>query len=211
MFLQRKFHEQVDQPPGVVQHIREHEVEKPITRARRRRPDHERLDFLIAILDTPSVAIPANQARYHVDLLAFLIGLAILVTGRDERVVRLEDHEACAVTIVGTEDFTEHTPMWETRGRDNAKQEMEEFLSSFSDFSATVEDIIAEDDTVAMRVTLQGTHDGEFQGIDPTGADFEVQNMVFTGIEDGKIAEWWIQPDMLGMMRQFGVIEQPTQ
>ena len=121
------------------------------------------------------------------------------------------DGDIDLIDEICTEDFTEHTPMWETRGRDNAKQEIKEFLSSFSDFSATVEDIIAEDDTVAMRITLRGTHDGEFQGIEPTGNDFEVQNMVFTRIEDGRIAERWIQPDMLGMMRQFDVIDQPAQ
>ena len=110
-----------------------------------------------------------------------------------------------------TEGFTDHTPMWETRGRENAKQEMEELLSAFSDFSATVEDIIAEGDTVAMRVTLRGTHEGEFQNIEPTGKEFEVQNMIFTRIEDGKIAERWVQPDMLGLMQQLGVVDRPMQ
>nr|WP_080504913.1 ester cyclase [Halococcus saccharolyticus] len=52
---------------------------------------------------------------------------------------------------------------------------------------------------------------GRTAGIEPTGSDIEVQNMIFTRIEDGKIAERWIQPDMLGMMRQLDVLEDLSQ
>lgn len=34
--------------------------------------------------------------------------------------------------------------------------------------------------------------------------------MVFTRIEDGVIAERWVQPDMLGMLTQLGAVEPPT-
>lgn len=80
----------------------------------------------------------------------------------------------------------------------------------FPDFEATVEDVVAEGDTVAMRVTLRVTHEGEFMRTEPTGNSFEVQNTVFTRIEDGKIAERWVQPDTLGMLRQLGIVEFPA-
>jgi predicted ester cyclase len=60
-----------------------------------------------------------------------------------------------------------------------------------------------------MRVTLRGTHEGDLMGIEATGKPFEIANAVFTRIEDGKIVERWIQPDMLGFMQQTGVIESP--
>lgn len=48
-----------------------------------------------------------------------------------------------------------------------------------------------------------------------TGADVEtreqLEDMIFTRIEDGKIAERWVQPDMLGLMQQLGVVESPAQ
>jgi predicted ester cyclase len=87
---------------------------------------------------------------------------------------------------------------------------MSAFLAAFPDFEATVEDIVAEGDTVAMRVTLRGTHDGPFMGVEPTGNPFEVRNMVFTRIEDGKIAERWVQPDTLSLMQQLGAVELPA-
>ena len=110
-----------------------------------------------------------------------------------------------------TEDFVEHGMFGEiTVGREADKAKMQRFFDAFADFSATVEDAVAEDDTVALRVTLRGRHEGEFMGIAPTGKSFEIQNMVFVRLEGGKIAERWIQPDGLGLMRQLGVFELPA-
>lgn len=111
---------------------------------------------------------------------------------------------------VYAEDTVEHAPYGDTRGRTDLRADFERFLDAFPEFSATVEEIVAEDDTVAMRVTLRGVQDGEFMGMEPAGREFEIQNMVFTRIEDGKIAERWLQPDMLGMLEQLGAIESPA-
>lgn len=109
-----------------------------------------------------------------------------------------------------TEDAIEHAPYGDSRGVAELRADFDRFLDAFPDFSATVEDVIAEGSMVAMRVTLRGTQEGEFMGIEPTDQEFEIQNMVFTRIEDGRIAERWIQPDMLGMLQQLGVVEPPT-
>ena len=108
------------------------------------------------------------------------------------------------------EDAVEHGPTGDEEGREAIREGLEAFFDAFPDLTATVEDVVAEGDTVAMRVTLRGTHDGEFMGIEPTGASVEVPNAVFTRVEDGRIAERWVQPDMLGLMRQLGVVEPPT-
>lgn len=107
------------------------------------------------------------------------------------------------------EDVLDHSPLGEMRGREELKAQMRGLRESFGDFSATVEDVVSEGDTVAMRVTLRGTHEGEFAGVAPTGKRIEVRNMVFTRIEDGQIAERWVQPDMLGMLTQLGAVEPP--
>jgi predicted ester cyclase len=72
-----------------------------------------------------------------------------------------------------------------------------------------VEEVIAEGDIVAMRLTLRGTHDGDFMGFEPTGNTFAVSNMVFSRIEDGRIAKRWVVPDMAGMLDQLGIVETP--
>lgn len=106
-------------------------------------------------------------------------------------------------------DAVDYGPIQTVKGIDEIKAQMRMFLEAFEDFSATVEDIVAEGDTVAMRVTVRGKHTGEFLGIEPTGKEFEIKNMVFTRIEDGKIVERWTQPDMLGLLTQLGVVDVP--
>ena len=111
---------------------------------------------------------------------------------------------------VYAEDAVEHGPMGEREGREAIREQFERFLTAFPDFSATVRDVVAEDDTVAMRVTLRGTHEGPFLGYEPTDRAFEVGNMVFTRIEDGTIVERWLQLDMLGLLRLLGIADPPT-
>lgn len=108
-----------------------------------------------------------------------------------------------------TEDFVDHSPLGEAHGVQPMKEQIRMFHAAFPDFTARVDDIFAEDDMVAMRVTLSGTHDGPFMDMPPTGRSFEVQNTVFTRIQDGKIAERWVQPDMMGMLQQLGIRESP--
>lgn len=108
-----------------------------------------------------------------------------------------------------TEDVLDHSPLGDERGRDALKQQGHYLRGAFSDLSVTVEDAVADEDTVALRVTFEGIHNGEFMGIDPTGHDVSIQNMVFFRMTDGKIAERWVQPDMLSLMHQLGVVELP--
>lgn len=107
---------------------------------------------------------------------------------------------------VFAEDWVEHGPLGEGRGRQSNREMLQSLLDAFPDFEAIVEEIIAEGNTTAMRVTLRGTHEGEFMGIEPTGNAFDIQNMVFTRIEDGTIAERWVIPDTLGLLQQLGVV-----
>ena len=109
------------------------------------------------------------------------------------------------------EDAVDQAPLGTDTGRDEIRAGMEAMRAAFPDLSATVEDAVSEDGTVAMRLTLRGTHEGEFMGVEPTGKTIEVGSMVFTRIEDGKIAERWAQPDTLGLFRQLGVVDRSTE
>lgn len=52
---------------------------------------------------------------------------------------------------------------------DDLKQVIRELRSGFPDFTVTVDDIVAEDDKVAYRWTMTGTHQNEYQGMAATG------------------------------------------
>jgi predicted ester cyclase len=75
----------------------------------------------------------------------------------------------------------------------------------------TVEDQIAQGDTVVTRWTLHGTHLGEFMGIPATAKPVNVTGIQVERIIDRKITEHWRQSDDLGLMYQLGVIPGPGQ
>jgi predicted SnoaL-like aldol condensation-catalyzing enzyme len=79
-------------------------------------------------------------------------------------------------------------------------------LSVFPDHRFDVEDVAADGETVALRGTMTGTHEGELLGIAPTGKRVAAQQSHWFRVEDGKIAEHWAVRDDLVMMRQLGVM-----
>jgi steroid delta-isomerase-like uncharacterized protein len=78
---------------------------------------------------------------------------------------------------------------------DTFKETFSEAREGFPDLTIAVEDVMAERDRVTARVTMRGTHRGEFQGIAPTGKWVEVRAIDMFRIEDGKIVEHWGHAD----------------
>ena len=89
---------------------------------------------------------------------------------------------------------------------DGHKAFMSALLTAFPDSSFIVDDVIAEGDRVAVRHRLQGTHQAEFQGIPATGRQVEVNGIVIFRIENGMVADAWLNADIMGMMQQLGVV-----
>jgi steroid delta-isomerase-like uncharacterized protein len=86
---------------------------------------------------------------------------------------------------------------------DTFKETFAEARKGFPDLSITVEDVMADSDRVAVRVTMRGTHRGAFQGIAPTGKRVEVRAIDMFRISGGKIVEHWGHADdPSGYLRQ---------
>ena len=86
---------------------------------------------------------------------------------------------------------------------DTFKETFSEAREGFPDLTISIEDVMAEGDWVTARVTMRGTHRGEFQGIAPTGKRVEVRAIDMFRIEDGKIVErWGHADDPTGFLRQ---------
>ena len=83
------------------------------------------------------------------------------------------------------------------------------FRSAIPDLRVVVEDIIAEGDKVAVRYTLEGTHEGELFGVPPTGKRVSIKSISVERVSDGKIIEHWRVTDSLDMMQQLGAIPTP--
>lgn len=132
-------------------------------------------------------------------------------TAENKRIVRrirdeIEDQgDLDVIDEIFAEDVVVHTPMGELSGREAVREMYESDRVAFSDSTEAIHDFIAEGDTVAVRMTERGTHDGPFMGLEPTGKEFQMQTMAFLHMEDGEITEWWVQPDALGFIEQLGI------
>jgi steroid delta-isomerase-like uncharacterized protein len=110
-----------------------------------------------------------------------------------------------------TLDYLGHFPgSTQPMNREEREQFSRMFYKAFPDGQHTVDDLIAEGDKVAARLTARGTHQGEFQGVSPTGKPISFTGMRVFRFINGKIAEEWANLDMLGLLQQIGVVLTPT-
>jgi steroid delta-isomerase-like uncharacterized protein len=119
------------------------------------------------------------------------------------------------VGIVGeifAPDFIEHEqlPPGMPSGREGVKVLASVLRSAFTDFKATIEDMLAEDDKVVVRMTWSGTHKGEFMGVPATGKRVSIGVIDIIRITNGKVVEHWGQMDAMGLMQQIGAIPAPV-
>jgi steroid delta-isomerase-like uncharacterized protein len=111
-----------------------------------------------------------------------------------------------AVDDLLTDDFTPHTWASTGAGKADLKQAIERVSAGLSDVSMTIEDLIAEDDRVAVRLTAHAVQTGEFMRLPPSGKAYTIGEIHIFRIRDGRVAEHWHQADLLGMMRQLGAL-----
>lgn len=126
----------------------------------------------------------------------------------------LTDKDLGAAEELLTADYVEHNPALpdgELRGRETLVDYWEGLFEAFPDLSITEEDLLVDGDTVVTRHTGRGTHEGEFMDLEATGNDFVVDGIDVYRVADGRIAEAWINLDMLGMLQQLGAIPVPEE
>jgi len=84
-------------------------------------------------------------------------------------------------------------------------------FQAFPDASYDVKGVFVERDRVIVWNTFTGTHEGEFQGIPPTGNKLIVGSILLFRFRNGKIIEEREEADMLGAMMQMGMQLSPKQ
>lgn len=91
-------------------------------------------------------------------------------------------------------------------GPEGMKQSAAGYRSAFPDMKITIDEQIAEGDSVVTRWTARGTHDGELFGISPTGREATVTGITINRIADGKLVEARTNWDTLGLLQQLGAV-----
>ena len=118
----------------------------------------------------------------------------IFVAGRPE-----------AVDELVAEDFVPHS--WPSTGdrRGDLKRAIDARQRRPGGPEFTVEDLIAEGDRVAARLTTSATHVGEFMGMAATGSATRSRRSTSSALRDGQVIEHWHQFNPLALMQQLGV------
>lgn len=111
-----------------------------------------------------------------------------------------------AVDKLVTADFTPHSWGKMPSGPEPLKEAIRHVHAGLADVTFKIEDMIAEDDKVAVRVTTHGRHKGEFMGLPATGHEYTISETHIFHMRDRRIAEHWRDADMLGLMRQLGAL-----
>jgi predicted ester cyclase len=91
-------------------------------------------------------------------------------------------------------------------GPEAVKRNIATYRTAFPDLRTTIEQLIAEGEWVAVRLTLYGTHPGPLGGIPPSGKPIAMNELVFWKVVDGELREIWSQGDALGLRIQIGAI-----
>jgi len=107
------------------------------------------------------------------------------------------------------DDYVDHGHQPPGLGVQGARSDQRAIAEAFRDARFDIDEMIAADDRVVVRWTLQATHTGPFAGIPPTNKKITVGGISLYRLRDGKITETRNQADLLGAFIQLGAIKKP--
>lgn len=114
-----------------------------------------------------------------------------------------EDYEALA-EVVAADVRTPNINAGMPPGLEGAIAVHKKTMLGMPDYYTEIEDLLAEGDKVVARVTMTGTHTGDFWGIPPTGRKVNLTGIYIVRIAAGKIVEHWGEEDGMKVVRQLG-------
>lgn len=91
------------------------------------------------------------------------------------------------------------------------KNLLNHWFMAIPDLKHTIDDYIIEDNKVVARWHGQGTHQGEFVGIPPTGKAFYYGGItILTLNSDGKIITAWVYNDLSDTLAELKSVDSPN-
>jgi predicted ester cyclase len=104
------------------------------------------------------------------------------------------------------DDYVDHNMApWLPPGREGLAALYQATLVAFPDFNVTLEQLIADGDLVAVRITNRGTNTGSFVGNPPTGKHATWTTIAIFRVADGMIVERWGVIDLFSLLGQLGL------
>lgn len=108
-----------------------------------------------------------------------------------------------ALGVFLAEDAVDHQPVLEERWDSETATTTDWSALAAADVDITIDDVVAADDTVAVRGTVTGIHRESLVDLVPTGRSFEIAIAWFCRIENSRIVEIWSLPDRPALRRQL--------
>jgi steroid delta-isomerase-like uncharacterized protein len=157
---------------------------------------------------------------YKNTLLLFILGIILLACGptRDEQInankelikeftLATNNADWDAFDSLLTDDFRRHsqaTPGVVINSREAFVKLQKSFLESCPDQKITPDMLVAEGDKVAAYATYSGTQTGPLGDFPPKGKSMDCKFIAIFRIQNGRIAELWVEWDNLAMLTQLG-------
>lgn len=108
-------------------------------------------------------------------------------------------HDVFAPTVIDRDPASDQAP-----GPEGFIHFFTGFRAAFPDLNIAVEQLVADNDNVAIAYTITGTHQGEFLGIPATGRQIKARGVQIARFQNGQIVERWGSSDQLGILQQIG-------
>ena len=80
-----------------------------------------------------------------------------------------------------------------------------DFRRAFSDLEIKIDLVFGDDEYIAVRWTMEGTHSAAWRNIQPTNKKATFSGVNLFRFEKGKVMEIWNHRDDLGLYQQLGV------
>ena len=168
-----------------------------------------------------------NNMKTRLSRILYMLGSALIISSgcaKQESNFNISQFRAAHEAIWNTGDFSRlgefYAPDYKVRTADKTAsftvEEMKKHVldarKAFPDLQVTIDDLIQQGDTVAIRKTYRGTHKEPFQLsadtiIQPTGKKVEFSEMAFYKLKNGKLFECVVIGDTLSLMKQLGVMK----
>jgi steroid delta-isomerase-like uncharacterized protein len=112
-----------------------------------------------------------------------------------------EQGDLQSVDELCADDFIGHT--WGNADKAGLKAAMARVGKGLADAHFQIDDMIAEDDRVAVRVTASARQVGEFMGMPASGRSYQIGEIHIFRVRDGKVAEHWHEYNPAALMKQL--------
>jgi steroid delta-isomerase-like uncharacterized protein len=121
------------------------------------------------------------------------------------------NHDLSIADEIFAPNFSSTMPQAPRLDREGWKQYIQVFFTAFPDLYQETEEMLTTEDRLVIRAIYRGTHQGEFQGIPPSGKAITLTATGFNRLENGRIVRNIVEADLIGLMQQLGALPAPQQ